>query len=98
MLHVRSVSNEEKYKSYEQRSMLIIISPPLWATPWAIAGYIILAVLVCVILFRIITLRKQKRISEEKTRFFYKYSSRHSYTSDSDKGPVGRTTEQRYGE
>lgn len=70
MLHVRSVSNEEKYKSYEQRSMLIIISPPLWATPWAIAGYIMLAVLVCVILFRIITLRKQKRISEEKTRFF----------------------------
>ena len=50
--------------------MLIIISPPLWATPWAIAGYIMLAVLVCVILFRIITLRKQKRISEEKTRFF----------------------------
>ena len=35
-----------------------------------IAGYIMLAVLVCVILFRIITLRKQKRISEEKTRFF----------------------------
>ena len=70
MLHVRSVSNEEKYKSYEQRSMLIIISTPLWATPWAIAGYIMLVVLVCVILFRIITLRKQKRISEEKTRFF----------------------------
>ncbi len=70
MLHVRSVSNEEKYKSYEQRSMLIIISPPLWATPWAIAGYIMLAVLVCVILFRIITLRKQKRISEEKDTLF----------------------------
>ena len=70
MLHVRSVSNEEKYKSYEQRSMLIIISPPLWATPWAIAGYILLAVLVCVILFRIVTLRKQKKTSEEKARFF----------------------------
>ena len=70
MLHVRSVSNEEKYKSYEQRSMLIIISPPLWATPWAIAGYVLLAVLVCVILFRIVTLRKQKKASEEKARFF----------------------------
>ena len=70
MLHVRSVSNEEKYKSYEQRSILIIISPPLWATPWAIAGYVLLAVLVCVVLFRIITLRKQKKASEEKARFF----------------------------
>lgn len=70
VLHVRSVSNEEKYKSYEQRSILIIISPPLWASPWAIAGYVLLAVLVCVILFRIVTLRKQKKASEEKARFF----------------------------
>lgn len=70
MLHVRSVSNEEKYKSYEQRSILIIISPPLWATPWAIAGYVMLVILICVILFRIITLRKQKKTSEEKARFF----------------------------
>ena len=33
-----------------------------------------------------------------KDTFFYKYSSRHPYTSDPDKGPAGRITEQRYGE
>lgn len=70
MLHVRSVSNEEKYKSYDQRDMLIIISSPLWATPWAIVGYVLLALLLCAILFRIVTLRKQKQTSEEKARFF----------------------------
>lgn len=70
MLHVRSVSNEEKYKSYDQRDMLIIISSPLWATPWAIVGYVLLALLLCAVLFRIVTLRKQKQTSEEKARFF----------------------------
>ena len=70
VLRVRSVSNEEKYKSYDQRDIVIIIASPLWATPWAIAGYIILALLLCAILFRIVILRKQKQTSEEKARFF----------------------------
>ena len=69
-LHIRSVSNEEKYKSYGQRSLSIIISPPVWASPWAMVGYVVLFILACTILFRIMALRKQKKISDEKTRFF----------------------------
>ena len=69
-LQIRAVSNEEKYKTYETRSIQIIITPPVWASMWAIVGYIILLVLVMIIIFRIIMLHKQKKISDEKTRFF----------------------------
>ena len=36
----------------------------------AMAGYAILLVLVMAVIFRIITLHKQKKVSDEKTRFF----------------------------
>ena len=31
-LQIRAVSNEEKYKTYETRSIQIIITPPVWAS------------------------------------------------------------------
>ena len=34
-LQIRAVSNEEKYKTYETRSIQIIITPPVWASVWA---------------------------------------------------------------
>ena len=37
---------------------------------WAMVGYAILLVLVMVIIFRIIILHRQKKVSDEKTRFF----------------------------
>ncbi|MEY8707539.1 two-component regulator propeller domain-containing protein [Bacteroides faecichinchillae] len=69
-LQIRAVSNEEKYKIYETRSIQIVITPPIWASMWAIVGYAILLILVMVIIFRIIMLHKQKKVSDEKTQFF----------------------------
>lgn len=69
-LQIRAVSNEEKYKTYETRNIQIIITPPAWASVWAMAVYAILLVLIMGIIFRIIMLHKQKKISDEKTRFF----------------------------
>ena len=69
-LQIRAISNEEKYKTYETRSIQIIITPPVWASVWAMVGYAILLVLVMIIIFRIIMLHKQKKVSDEKTRFF----------------------------
>ena len=69
-LQIRAISNEEKYKTYETRNIQIVITPPAWASVWAMIGYAILLVLVTGIIFRIIMLHKQKKISDEKTRFF----------------------------
>ena len=69
-MQIRAVSNEEKYKTYETRNIQIIITPPIWASVWAMAVYAILLVLIMGIIFRIIMLHKQKKISDEKTRFF----------------------------
>ena len=69
-LQIRAVSNEEKYKTYETRNIQIIITPPAWASVWAMAVYAILLVLIMGTIFRIIMLHKQKKISDEKTRFF----------------------------
>ena len=69
-LQIRAISNEEKYKTYETRSIQIVITPPAWASVWAIVGYVILLVLIIGIIFRIIMLHKQKKVSDEKTRFF----------------------------
>lgn len=69
-LHIRSVSNEEKYKVYELRSLRIVISPPVWASSWAVAVYVVLLVLIAGTVYRVIELRKQEKMAEEKTRFF----------------------------
>ena len=69
-LQIRAISNEEKDKTYETRNIQIVITPPAWASVWAMIGYAILLVLVTGIIFRIIMLHKQKKISDEKTRFF----------------------------
>lgn len=69
-LQIRAISNEEKYKTYETRSIQIVITPPAWASVWAMTGYAILLVLITGIIFRIIMLHKQKKVSDEKTRFF----------------------------
>lgn len=70
VLHVRAVSNEDKYKIFKERSIQIIIEPPVWASTWAILGYVIFFILVCVILLRIISLKREKKRSEEKIHFF----------------------------
>ncbi len=69
-LRICAISNEEKYKVYEERDVIVHVARPPWLGTWAIAGYILLAIAATTTAFRIIMLRKQKKLSEEKTRFF----------------------------
>jgi hypothetical protein len=69
-LCIRAVSKEEPYLYFEERSIDISIARPVWFSFWAIACYVLLAALMFITGFRIIALRKQKKISDEKTRFF----------------------------
>ena len=70
ILHICAISNEEKYKVYEEKSIEVVVARPPWASAWAIAGYALLAISAVTIAVRIVMLRRQKRLSEEKTRFF----------------------------
>lgn len=67
-LYIRAVSKEEPYLYFEERSIDISIARPVWFSFWAIACYVLLTVLMSVVGFRVMALRKQKKISDEKTR------------------------------
>lgn len=70
ILHIRAVSNEEKYRVYGERSVGISVARPPWAGPWAVTGYMLACLLCVTAVFRIAELRRQKRLADEKTRFF----------------------------
>lgn len=69
-LYVRAISKEEPSIVFEERQVGIIISQPVWLNGWAIFIYMLLIVFVFSIAFRIMILKKQKKISDEKTHFF----------------------------
>lgn len=69
-LRVRTVSNEDKRIILEERSMKIIIDRPFWLTAWAMLLYAVILSLIAAILLRIIILRKQRKVSDEKIHFF----------------------------
>lgn len=69
-LRVRTVSNEDKRIILEERSMDIIIDRPFWLTVWAMLLYAVILSLIAAILLRILILRKQRKISDEKIHFF----------------------------
>lgn len=69
-LRLRAVSKEEPYLYFEERSLDIVVAPPFWRSGWAMLCYLILLVAIFAIGFRIISLNKQKKVSDEKTRFF----------------------------
>lgn len=69
-LRVRAVSNENRHIILEERSLDIIIEQPIWLSLWALILYAILIVSIASITLRIIILRKQRKISDEKIRFF----------------------------
>lgn len=70
VLRIRAVSKEEQTLVFEERRLEIIIARPWWLSGWAIMGYIVLAMLVLLTAYRILSLRKEKKVSDEKTRFF----------------------------
>lgn len=69
-LHVRAVSREEHDVVFEERAMKIIITQPFWSSWWAILFYVLLVIWGFSFIIRMINLRKQKKISDEKTQFF----------------------------
>ena len=69
-LHVRAISREEHDVIFEERTMKVIIAHPFWLSWWAILCYVLLAIWGFSFILRVINLRKQKNISDEKTQFF----------------------------
>lgn len=69
-LRVRAISAEDPRVILEERRMQIIIEKPVWLSAWALLAYAVFLTAIAVIAFRIIVLRKQRKISDEKIRFF----------------------------
>jgi len=69
-LKIRAISKEDQRVILEERSIDIIIAQPFWQSYWAILLYLILLFLIAAIALRILILRKQRKISDEKIRFF----------------------------
>ena len=67
---VRAISNEDKRIMLEERSMDIIIAQPFWLTIWAVLLYAAFLCLIAIILLRVLILRKQRKVSDEKIHFF----------------------------
>ena len=61
-LRIRAVSKEEQQLVFEERVLTIMIARPLWLSFWAILGYVILALSLFVIIYRVLNLKKQKNI------------------------------------
>lgn len=60
-LRIRAVSKEEQQLVFEERVLTIMIARPLWLSFWAILGYVILALSLFVIIYRVLNLKKQKK-------------------------------------
>lgn len=69
-LHVRAVSHEDNRIILEERVIKIIVDQPFWLSIWAILIYAIFIALIAAITLRIIILRKQRKVSNEKIHFF----------------------------
>ncbi|WP_294555305.1 two-component regulator propeller domain-containing protein [uncultured Bacteroides sp.] len=69
-LRVRAVSREEHDVVFEERAMKIIIMQPFWSSWWAILCYVLFIIWGISFIIRTMNLRKQKKISDEKTQFF----------------------------
>ena len=54
----------------EERSMEIVIEQPIWLSVWALILYAIIILSLVSVTLRIIVMRKQRKISDEKIRFF----------------------------
>lgn len=70
ILRVRAISNEDRRIVLEERSMQIIIEQPFWLSFWAMLIYIAIIITIITIVFRVLVMRKQRKESDEKIRFF----------------------------
>ena len=69
-LRVRAISSEDRRIVLEERDMEIMIEQPLWLSIWALILYAAVIAAIVIITLRVIILRKQRKASDEKIRFF----------------------------
>ncbi len=69
-LYIRAVSAEDKRIVLEEREMNIVIDTPFWLTIWAILFYLIIVSLITIGGIRMLWMRKQRKVSNEKIDFF----------------------------
>ena len=69
-LRVRAISSEDRRIVLEERDMEIMIEQPLWLSIWALILYAAVVAAIAIITLRVIILRKQRKASDEKIRFF----------------------------
>lgn len=68
-LRVRTISKEDQH-ILEERSLKIIIRPPFWATIWAAFIYLIIIALIAFLFLRYFLMKKERKSSTEKIKFF----------------------------
>lgn len=69
-LRVRAISSEDRRIVLEERDMDIMIEQPIWLSIWALLLYALVIAAIITITLRVIILRKQRKTSDEKIRFF----------------------------
>lgn len=69
-LRVRAVSHEDSRIVLEERNIKIIVDQPIWLSFWALLIYAVFLAFIATITLRILILRKQRKVSNEKIHFF----------------------------
>lgn len=69
-LRVRAISNEDNRVILEERSIDVHIAYPFWLSIWSMLFYISILSLIGYFTIRIIYLKKQHKISDDKIQFF----------------------------
>lgn len=69
-LRIMALSNEDQRILLEERTMKIIVEKPVWLSLWAFMLYTLFGLLLLGLALRYYSLRKQRKTSDEKIRFF----------------------------
>ncbi len=69
-LRVRSVSKEDKQRVFQERMLKVTVARPVWLSFQAVCIYLLTIILMTYITFRLHSMRREKKASDERTRFF----------------------------
>lgn len=70
MLKVRAISSEDKREILQERELKIVVEQPFWFSPWAMLLYLLLLLAATAIYMRMDMLKRKRKLSEEKIKFF----------------------------
>lgn len=66
-LRVRSVSKEDNKHVLQERILKITVAHPVWLSFWAICIYVLTIILATYVIFRLHSMRREKKASDERT-------------------------------